>query len=261
MSYTNSKLVEYTRLSPNNSGTRTHAIDRITPHCVVGQCTIETLGAIFAPTSRQASSNYGIGKDGKIGMFVPESKRSWCSSSNANDQRAITIECASDSTEPYAFNDTVYKRLIELCVDICRRNGKTKLLWISDKAKALAYEPKSNEMLLTVHRWFANKSCPGNWLYSRMGDLAKKVNAQLDVTPEPTKIKYLVKVTTLLNVRKGPGVEYDAWYIKGQTPIPSGGIYTIVDEATAKDGGKWGLLKAFAEQRNGWINLGYTKKV
>ena len=261
MSYTNSKLVEYTRLSPNNSGTRTHAIDRITPHCVVGQCTIETLGAIFAPTSRQASSNYGIGKDGKIGMFVPESKRSWCSSSNANDQRAITIECASDSTEPYAFNDTVYKRLIELCVDICRRNGKTKLLWISDKAKALAYEPKSNEMLLTVHRWFANKSCPGNWLYSRMGDLAKKVNAQLDVTPEPTKIKYLVKVTTLLNVRKGPGVEYDAWYIKGQTPIPSGGIYTIVDEATAKDGGKWGLLKAFSEQRNGWINLGYTKKV
>lgn len=261
MSYTNSKLVEYTRLSPNNSGTRTHAIDRITPHCVVGQCTIETLGAIFAPTSRQASSNYGIGKDGKIGMFVPESKRSWCSSSNANDQRAITIECASDSTEPYAFNDTVYKRLIELCVDICRRNGKTKLLWISDKAKALAYEPKSNEMLLTVHRWFANKSCPGNWLYSRMGDLANKVNAQLDVTPEPTKIKYLVKVTTLLNVRKGPGVEYDAWYIKGQTPIPSGGIYTIVDEATAKDGGKWGLLKAFSEQRNGWINLGYTKKV
>lgn len=261
MSYTNSKLVEYTRLSPNNSGTRTHAIDRITPHCVVGQCTIETLGAIFAPTSRQASSNYGIGKDGKIGMFVPESKRSWCSSSNANDQRAITIECASDSTEPYAFNDTVYKRLIELCADICRRNGKTKLLWISDKAKALAYEPKSNEMLLTVHRWFANKSCPGNWLYSRMGDLANKVNAQLDVTPEPTKIKYLVKVTTLLNVRKGPGVEYDAWYIKGQTPIPSGGIYTIVDEAMAKDGGKWGLLKAFAEQRNGWINLGYTKKV
>ncbi|MBQ5767674.1 MAG: N-acetylmuramoyl-L-alanine amidase [Lachnospiraceae bacterium] len=261
MSYTNSKLVEYTRLSPNNSGTRTHAIDRITPHCVVGQCTIETLGAIFAPTSRQASSNYGIGKDGKIGMFVPESKRSWCSSSNANDQRAITIECASDSTEPYAFNDTVYKRLIELCVDICRRNGKTKLLWISDKAKALAYEPKSNEMLLTVHRWFANKSCPGNWLYSRMGDLANKVNAQLDVTPEPTKTGYLVKVTTLLNVRKGPGVEYDAWYIKGQTPIPSGGIYTIVDEATAKDGGKWGLLKAFSEQRNGWINLGYTKKV
>lgn len=261
MSYTNSKLVEYTRLSPNNSGTRTHAIDRITPHCVVGQCTIETLGAIFAPTSRQASSNYGIGKDGKIGMFVPESKRSWCSSSNANDQRAITIECASDSTEPYAFNDTVYKRLIELCVDICRRNGKNKLLWISDKAKALAYEPKSNEMLLTVHRWFANKSCPGNWLYSRMGDLANKVTAQLDVTPEPTKIKYLVKVTTLLNVRKGPGVEYDAWYIKGQTPIPSGGIYTIVDEATAKDGGKWGLLKAFSEQRNGWINLGYTKKV
>ena len=258
--YTNSPLVQYTKLSPNNSGTRTMAIDRISPHCVVGQCTIETLGSIFYPTSRQASSNYGIDKDGRVGMFVPESKRSWCTSSNANDQRAITIECASDSFAPYAFKDVVYKRLIELCADICKRNGKTKLIWIPDKAKALAYSPKSGEMLITVHRWFANKSCPGDWLYNRLDDLANQVNALIDPTPVPKK-GYLVQVTTLLNVRKGPGVEYDAWYIKGQTPIPSGGIYTIVDEATAKDGGKWGLLKAFSEQRNGWINLGYTKKV
>lgn len=154
----------------------------------------------------------------------------------------------------------MYKRLIELCADICKRNGKNKILWIPDKAKALAYEPKSNEMLLTVHRWFANKSCPGNWLYNRMDDLANKVNALIAPTPTPAK-SYLVKITTLLNVRKGPGVEYDIWYIKGQTPVPAGGVYTIVDEATAKDGGKWGLLKSFAEQRNGWINLGYTKKV
>ena len=112
MAYTNSPLVSYTKLSPNHSGQRTHSIDRITPHCVVGQCSVETLGNIFLPTSRQASSNYGIGVDGRVGMYVEEKNRSWCSSSGANDQRAVTIECASDATEPYAFKDIVYQTLI-----------------------------------------------------------------------------------------------------------------------------------------------------
>lgn len=175
----NSSLVSYTKLSPNHSGQRTKSIDRISPHCAVGQCSVETLGNIFTPTSRQASCNYGIGADGRVGMYVEEKNRSWCTSSNANDQRAVTIECASDTTAPYAFRDVVYNKLIDLCVDICRRNGKTKLLWISDKTKALAYNPKADEMLLTVHRWFANKSCPGDWLMARMSDLAKKVTARL----------------------------------------------------------------------------------
>lgn len=179
MAYTNSSLVSYTKLSPNHSGQRTHSIDRITPHCVVGQCSVETLGDIFYPSSRQASSNYGIGADGRVGMYVEEKNRSWCSSSNANDQRAVTIECASDTTAPYAFKDVVYQKLIELCADICRRNGKTSLVWLGDKDKTLAYSPKSGEMVLTVHRWFANKSCPGDWLYSRLGDLASKVTAAL----------------------------------------------------------------------------------
>lgn len=175
----NSSLVNYTKLSPNHSGKRTHAIDRITPHCVVGQCSVETLGNIFAPTSRQASCNYGIGPDGRVLLCVDEGNRSWCTSSNENDQRAVTIECASDTTEPYAFKDVVYQKLITLCVDICRRNGKKKLLWLGDKTKTLNYSPKSDEMVLTVHRWFANKSCPGNWMFARMGDLASKVTAQL----------------------------------------------------------------------------------
>lgn len=190
MAYTNSPLVSYTKLSPNHSGQRTHGIDRITPHCVVGQCSVETLGNIFLPASRQASSNYGIGVDGRVGMYVEEKNRSWCSSSGANDQRAVTIECASDTTEPYAFKDVVYQRLIELCTDICKRNGKTKLLWLGDKTKTLNYTPKSDEMVLTVHRWFANKSCPGNWMYARMGELAEKVTAALggDIKPaEPAK--------------------------------------------------------------------------
>ena len=187
--YTNSPLVSYTKLSPNHSGQRTHAIDRITPHCVVGQCSVERLGNIFATTKRQASCNYGIGADGRVGMYCEEKNRSWCSSSSANDQRAITIECASDTTAPYAFKDVVYNKLIELCVDICKRNGKTKLLWLGDKDKTLAYNPTANEMVLTVHRWFANKSCPGDWMYQRMGDLAAKVTAKLGgaTNAEPEK--------------------------------------------------------------------------
>ena len=159
MSYTNSPLVVYTKLSPNHSGQRTHAIDRITPHCVVGQLTVESLGNIFAKSSYEASSNYGIGTDGKVALYVEERNRSWCSSSNANDQRAVTIECASDDKHPYTMNDKVYSALIKLCVDICKRNGKTKLLWFADKNKVLNYQPKSDEMILTVHRWFANKAC------------------------------------------------------------------------------------------------------
>lgn len=175
----NSSLVVYTKLSPNHSGQRTHSIDRITPHCVVGQLSAETICACF-PAGRNASCNYGIGTDGRIALCVEEGNRSWCSSSNANDQRAVTIECASDKTEPYTMNDKVYSALIDLCADICKRNGKSKLIWFGDKSKTLAYEPKADEMIITVHRWFANKSCPGDWLYTRLNDLAEKVTARLN---------------------------------------------------------------------------------
>lgn len=172
-------MVSYTRLSPNHSGQRTHSIDRITPHCVVGQLSAESICGCFTSPSRQASCNYGIGTDGRVSLCVEEKNRSWCSSSNANDQRAVTIECASDKTEPYAMNSGVYDSLVKLCTDICRRNGKKKLLWLGDRNKTLNYTPKSDEMVLTVHRWFANKSCPGDWLYARLGDLAARVTAAL----------------------------------------------------------------------------------
>ena len=153
---------------------------------MVGQCSVETLGRIFTPTSKQASSNYGIGLDGRVGMYVEEKNRSRCSSSNANDQRAVTIECASDSTEPYAFKDVVYQTLIKLCVDICQRNGKTKLLWLGDKDKTLNYAPRpTNDP--DRPPLVGNKSCPGNWMYARMGDLAAKVTAALGAAAEPVK--------------------------------------------------------------------------
>ena len=251
----NSGLVNCTVYSPNHSGKRTHALDTLTPHCVVGQLSAETIGACF-PKGREASCNYGIGYDGRVCLIVDECNRSWCTSSNANDQRAITIECASDKTEPYAMKNAVYEKLIQLCADICKRNGKTKVLWLGSKEKTLAYTPKSNEMVLTAHRWFANKSCPGDWLYSRYGDLANRINALLGTgtatTPEqPTTpagstttlpaVPFMVKVIIDdLNYRSEPSM---SGKVKGQT---GKGTFTIVE---VKDG--WGKLKSGA----GWIYL------
>lgn len=175
----NSPLVNYTQISPNRYSPRNHKIDTITIHCVVGQCSVETLGGIFAPVSRQASSNYGIGPDGRIGMYVEEKDASWCSSSYENDNRAITIEVASDTSEPFAVTNAAYNALIELVADICKRNGIKKLLWKGDKS-LIGQVDKQN---MTVHRWFSNqRSCPGTYLYERHGDIANKVNAKLGET-------------------------------------------------------------------------------
>lgn len=181
MSYTNSPLTDCMVLSPNHSGQRTHKIDRITPHCAVGQLSAESIGACF-PKGRNASCNYGIGYDGRQCLVVEEKNRSWCTSSAENDQRAVAIEVASDKTAPYAFTNEAYKSLVELCVDICKRNGLKKVFWFGNKEKSLSYEPKEGECVLTVHRWFANKSCPGDWLYSRMGQLASQINKALNTS-------------------------------------------------------------------------------
>lgn len=175
MAFTNSSLVSYTKLSPNHSGQRNHAIDTITIHCVVGQVSVERLGEIFASKSRQASCNYGIGTDGRIVLVVEEKNRSWCTSSASNDNRAITIEVASDTKDPYWVNDKAYASLVKLCADICKRNGIKKLLWEGDKNLI----GQVNRQNMTVHRWFANKSCPGDYLYNKHGQIAKEVNELL----------------------------------------------------------------------------------
>ena len=176
MKMSNSALVNYTKISPNRTSPRKNKIDTITIHCVVGQCSVETLGAIFASSSRQASSNYGVGYDGRFGMYCEEKDRSWCSSSAANDNRAITIEVASDTTEPYAVNDKAYAALLDLVTDICRRNGIKKLVWSTKKNERVNHLNGCN---LTVHRDYANKSCPGNYLYERQGAIAAEVNKRL----------------------------------------------------------------------------------
>lgn len=256
----NSSLVAYTKISPNKTSPRNKKIDTITIHCVVGQLSVETLGNVFAPSSAQASSNYGIGADGRVGMYVEEKDRSWCSSNSANDHRAITIECASDTTDPYAINDKVYTTLIKLCADICKRNGKSKMVWINDKTKALAYTPKSNEMRMTVHRWFANKACPGDYIYSRLGRIADEVNEMLGTktnnsSSSTTSVSaYTVRIDVAnLNIRTGPGTNYAK---TGQ--FTGKGVFTIVEEKSGLGSTKgWGKLKSGA----GWISLDYATKV
>ena len=264
----NSPLATYTRITKNKTSPRNHAIDTITIHCIVGQWTAKQGCDYFATTNRQCSANYVVGKDGSIGLSVDEKDRSWCSSNGTNDNRAITIEVASDTTHPYAVTAKAYAALLDLVTDICKRNGIKKLVWSTNKNDRVNHRNGCN---MTVHRDFANKACPGEYLYSRHGEIAAEVNRRLQgasdgggvvVTP-PTAEKptggtagatvtpYLVRVKiTNLNIRKGPGTNY------GATGYIQPGIYTIVAESTGKGAAKWGKLKSGA----GWISLDYATK-
>lgn len=254
----NSPLICYTRISPNKNSPRNHAIDTISIHCMAGQLSVENCGNVFANSSRKASSNYGIGPDGKIGMYVEERDRSWCTSNSANDNRAITIEVASDSKHPYKVTEAAYKSLINLLVDVCRRNGIKKLLWQGNR-NLIGQVDKQN---MTVHRWFANKACPGDYLYNLHSQIAAEVNKRLGVstaqpvnsgtttttptTQQPTSssgIKKTVKITTAsLNIRSAPGTEYDQLGV-----VKKGDVCEIV-EISANN---WGRLK----DKFGWISL------
>ena len=271
MGFTNSSLATVRMISPNRTPNRNHAIDTITIHCFVGQVTAKRGCEVFQPSSRKASCNYVVGYDGSIGLCVEEKDRSWCSggtdkkgnpirvngiSGSSNDYQAVTIEVASDTKHPYTITDKAMAALIELCTDICRRNGIKQLLWKGDKTLV----GRVAQQNLTVHRWFANKACPGDYIYERLGDIAAKVNAKLGVSFAPTtpaipesKVPYKVRITaTDLRIRKGPGIN-TAIVQKAIAP----GVYTIVSEATGEGATKWGKLKSGV----GWVSLDYCKKL
>lgn len=181
----NSKLVVYTNWSPNHSGKRNHKIDTVTIHHMAGNLTIESCGQIFARVSRQASSNYGIGTDGRIGQYVDEANRAWTTSSPENDNRAITIEVANDEIGgQWHVSDKAYESLLKLVTDICQRNGIKRLNYTGDKTGNL-----------TMHCWFAATACPGNYLKSKFPDIAKEVNRRLKASEE-SKIRYTVQCGT-----------------------------------------------------------------
>ena len=204
----NSSLISFTKISPSKNSPRNHKIDTITIHCFVGQASVETMGSYFAKKSVEASCNYCIGSDGRIGLIVEEKDRSWCSSNRDNDHRAITIEVACDTTHPYAVKDAAYKSLINLCEDICRRNGIKNLLWKGDKS-LIGQVDKQN---MTVHRWFKNKECPGEYLYSRHDEIAKEVNARLTAKEEESTLAEDINVLAKKGIINTP----DYWLMMGE---------------------------------------------
>ena len=174
----NSSLVSYTKLSPNCDHPRNHAIDKITIHHMAGDLSVETCGNLFAKPSYEASSNYGIGSDGRVGLYVDEGDRAWASASPSNDNRAVNIEVANDATGgDWPVSDAAYSKLIDLCVDICQRNG----------IKALNYTGDADGNL-TEHRMFTATACPGPYLHERMGRIAAEVNNRLNKTSHPSEI-------------------------------------------------------------------------
>ena len=253
----NSRLVTYTKLSPNKTSPRNHKIDTITIHCFVGQVTVQRGCEVFANSSRKASCNYVVAKDGQIGLVVDECNRSWCSSNAANDHRAITIEVASDTTHPYAVTDAALNALVELCADICKRNDIKALKWSVDKKDRVNHRNGCN---MTVHRDFAAKACPGAYLYSRHGWIADEVNKRLSgciqssstsATTVSNTCPFTIKVANVkagdvLNIREEPRHDADK---TGVLAYNDPNKYTIVEVQNG-----WGKLKSGI----GWINLSYT---
>lgn len=243
MAYSNSKLVVYKKLSPNYNKRLGRKIKKITIHHMAGNLSIEKCGDIFATKSRKASSNYGIGTDGRVGMYVEEKNRSWCSSSATNDYQAITIEVANCGGSPeWKVSDKALESTIELCVDICKRNKIKELKFTGDKSGNL-----------TLHKYFAATSCPGRYLESKMPYIAKEVNKRLKKELATTnnnkaQLNKKVKVTAkTLNIREGAGTKY-----KINGVVKKNEVYTIIEEKSG-----WGKLKSGA----GWISLKYTKEV
>lgn len=205
MGYTNSSLVSYTLISPNKSCNRNHCIDTITIHCFVGQVTAKRGAEVFQPVDKKASCNYVVGKDGDISLVVEEKDRSWCSSDAQNDNRAITIEVASDTTHPYAITDKAMTGLINLCADICKRNGIQKLVWSNNKEDRVYHQNGCN---MTVHRDYAAKACPGDYIYSRLGSIAEQVNKLLgqQVVVQPAVLNKINNELDIFNFFRSKGL-------------------------------------------------------
>ena len=250
--FTNSGLVSFTMLSPHNSGTRTHVIDTITVHTISGNMTAENCARMFAGDTTQASSNYIIGSDGKIAMSVEEKNRSWCSSNGPNDQRAITIEVASLTTvEPFPCSPQAWNSLVDLCVDICERNNIPELRWKADKS-LIGQVDKQN---MTVHRWFSDKkSCPGDYLYSRMGQLANEVNAKLKLK------KATYAASTIATIAFASNEDYIWSYLKGKH-FADHVIAAIMGCMQAESGFIPNNLENSAEKRLGLNDEQYTTAV
>lgn len=193
----NSSLVSYTKISPN-SNPRKHEvynpsgrISKITIHHMAGNLTVETCGNVFQ--TREASANYGVGTDGRIALYVPEDRRAWTSSNAGNDYVAVTLEVANSSSGGnWPVSDKALEATIELCVDICKRNGIEKLNFTGDKTGNL-----------TMHKYFTATTCPGPYLESKFPYIAQEVNKRLDAHEIPGTPVTAPTLGTLYRVQVG----------------------------------------------------------
>jgi N-acetyl-anhydromuramyl-L-alanine amidase AmpD len=231
----NSTLVNFVKLSPNYNK-RTKKINKITIHHVAGNLSVETLGYVFANPECEASANYGIDTDGVVGMYVEEKNRAWTSSSAWNDNQAVTIEVANDGEAPdWHVNDKALNKLVELCVDICKRNDIKKLNY--------TYDANGN---LTRHNMFSNTCCPGPYLQSKFPWIAEQVNKKLSAKKSITEIAQEViqgkwgNGTDRKNKLTSAGYDYAAVQsvvnrLLSEEPMP-----TIDEIAIEVIHGKWG---------------------
>ena len=255
-----SKLATVFVPSPNRNKQRTNKVIYFTPHCMVGQMTAKRCGELFARSSYQASSNYGIGTAGEIAGYVDEEDRSWCSSSAWNDNRAITVECASDTKHPYSMNQKVWDSLVDLAVDICQRYGKTKILWFNDKKTALEYKPKDYEMVITAHRWFAAKACPGDWLYNRLGKFANEVNARLITQVSPTNIVNETPKTGIDIPNEDDRAKY-IWDYLSKKGLNDYAVAGLMGNLYCESALRPNNLQNSFETKEGWTDKSYTTAV
>lgn len=256
----NSSLAVYKKISAFKSAPRSKTITKITPHHVAGNLTIESTGQVFQTPGRNASSNYGIGSDGRVGMYVEEKDRSWCSSSAANDNAALTIEVANNSGSPnWTISVAAWEALVKLCVDMCQRNPGIK----QKNGRPGIYCDDTPNDSLTFHRYFLATGCAQPYIWNRRQQLCEEVNKRLGVsetpvTPTPpsdnTFEPYRVKVSISdLSIRKGPGTIYSR-----TGKFTGKGVFTIVSESKGTGSTKgWGKLKSGA----GWISLDYAAKL
>lgn len=199
----NSALVNHVHLSPNYTAMSNKKNDAIVIHHMAGKLTVEQCGNVFAPSSRKASSNYGIDGNGRIGLYVEEKNRSWATSSKAIDSRAITIEVANSvAGGNWPVSDKAMASLINLCVDICKRNGIPRLNYTGDKSGNLQ-----------MHKWYAATGCPGAYLESKFPYIANEVNKRLNGNttpslPESSGTYTVQKGDTLSSIARKYGTTY-----------------------------------------------------
>lgn len=201
----NSKLVNYTKISPNATMPRKGTIKKITIHHMAGNLTVEQCGELFAKESKRASSNYGIDSNGRVGMYVEEGNRAWTSGNADNDNQAVTIEVANDGGAPdWHVSDKALNQLIELCCDICKRNEIKELKYTGDKGGNL-----------TRHNMFQATVCPGAYLEDKFPYIAKQVNNKLNDALYRVQVgAYSKKVNADAQLQKVKSAGFDTYMIQ-----------------------------------------------